>query len=794
MLILLAPYMQAGRKVTQPSLSQALPIIPVTAALFPNQTTKVYIDNARLIEQLRLAKNSNKPLALVLAVQEPTGSCQDMNFTISRTYNVGTLASVVHIFNAGESLPYENNPGGALVLLQGISRARAVSKQCDSQGSWFASYEHFEYTKDTASDVSMMLNKIKELALEIAKSRDVNEYGFNPYINLSQIQKPEEVGDFLLYMGVTRVDEFQELLEYASYYEFLDAVYGRFSTMIKGLVVASESYNKAMSSLKESQRKLIIEKQIETLKKELGENDSDTLFDRLAALDLPDDIRSEVDRHAQSLKIMHPQSGDFHTMRQYLEVIAALPWGKTTVDNLDIAHAKQILDEDHYKLTEIKERILDFIAVRQLKKDGDTPILCFVGPPGTGKTSLGKSIARCLERHFVRISLGGVSDEAEIRGHRRTYVGSIPGRLVDGMRKAGSMNPVILLDEIDKVERVKGNPAAALLEVLDPEQNNSFTDNYLALPFDLSQVLFIATANNLATIPKPLRDRMEIIQLSSYTMQEKVRIAQKYLTKKANDASGLEASPVSFSDEFLADVIQHYTQEAGVRELERVLKKLCSKVARSLVEKDEHLSFDKENVEQYLGPYKFIQVESSAQENQVGITNGLAWTPYGGVVLKVEAVVMPGTGKLLLTGSLGDVMRESAQMALSYARAHAHEFAIQPNMFRDYDLHIHVPAGAVPKDGPSAGVTLLTSILSALTGRQIDNTYAMTGELNLRGHVMPIGGVKEKVLAAKRHNIPHVLLPLKNKKDLVDAEEATSGIDIIWVGHANEVLNHVLMR
>jgi ATP-dependent Lon protease len=463
-----------------------------------------------------------------------------------------------------------------------------------------------------------------------------------------------------------------------------------------------------------------------------------------------------------------------------------------TPDNLDILHAKEVLDEDHFGLKDVKDRILDFISVRNLKEDGYAPILCFVGPPGTGKTSLGQSIAKSLGRTYSRISLGGVKDEAEIRGHRRTYVGSMPGRFIQAIRKAGSCNPVIVIDELDKIgSDFRGDPSAAMLEVLDPQQNKTFYDNYLGLPFDLSHVMFIATANSLDAISDPLRDRMEVIELSGYTFEEKLNISKKYLIRKAFHDTGIEKHNLVIPDEVVGDIISGYTRESGVRQLERTIRKLCSKAARQLVEKQQLLSFSQESLETHLGPRRFIDDEIRSH-NQIGISNGLAWTAYGGEMLTIEAVLMPGKGKLILTGQLGNVMKESAQAAVSYARSHAKQFGIDSKMFNTHDLHIHAPAGAIPKDGPSAGITMLTAILSVYTDKPINGQYAMTGELNLCGDVMPIGGLKEKILAAKRHNIPHVIAPCKNKKDLVGLEDIAQGVNIIWVDRADEVIEHVL--
>ena len=513
---------------------------------------------------------------------------------------------------------------------------------------------------------------------------------------------------------------------------------------------------------------------------------------RLLYSPVSDEIKTEIMRQINRLERTAPDSLEATVTRNYLELIFALPWGKKTEDNLDIQHAKKVLDEDHYGLKDIKDRILDFISIRNLKKDGYAPILCFVGPPGTGKTSLGKSIARSLGRKYGRLSLGGVKDEAEIRGHRRTYVGAMPGRFIQAIRKAGSTNPLLIIDELDKIGAdFRGDPSAAMLEVFDPQQNGTFYDNYLGVPFDLSEVMFIATANTIDTISEPLRDRMEIIELSGYTPEEKINIAKQHLTAKAIADTGLENRGIQITDEVIQEIILNYTRESGVRQLERIIRKLCSKAARALVEKGTLPTFTPENLDQCLGPRKFLE-DDLGVEDQIGISNGLAWTTYGGEVLKIEAVLMPGKGKLTLTGQLGDVMKESAQAAVSYARAHAKEFGINNKLFNTTDLHIHIPSGAIPKDGPSAGITLLTSILSAYTNRPIHADYAMTGELNLRGEVMPIGGLKEKVLAAKRNGVAHVIAPGKNKNDLIGMEEITKGIDIIWVSHVNEVLERVL--
>jgi ATP-dependent Lon protease len=471
----------------------------------------------------------------------------------------------------------------------------------------------------------------------------------------------------------------------------------------------------------------------------------------------------------------------------------SLPWGVYSKDSIDISQAKKILDDDHYGLEEVKDRILDYLSIHVLKEDCNTPLLCFAGPPGVGKTSLGKSIARCMNRKFFRLSLGGVHDESEIRGHRRTYVGALPGRFVQGLRKTKTANPVFMIDEIDKIGASgKGDPASALLEVLDPEQNVNFYDNYLGVHFDLSKVIFIATANDISSIPAPLRDRMEIIQLSGYTFEEKIEIAHRHLLEKAIQSTGLANKGIEISKNVIGEIITGYTREAGVRSLERTIQKLCSKYARAIVEKNKKIEFTAQNINQYLGIRK-VPLESNLYENKIGVTNALAWTPYGGDVLQVEAVLTPGKGRLILTGQLGDVMKESAQAAVTFAKSHAKLFDIDKKLFTKYDLHIHLPAGAIPKDGPSAGVTLLSSIFSVFTGRPINATYAMTGELNLQGNVLPIGGIKEKILAAKQRGLHNIILPKLNKKDLEGLEGVSKDLNIFFVEKAEEVLDHVLL-
>jgi ATP-dependent Lon protease len=524
--------------------------------------------------------------------------------------------------------------------------------------------------------------------------------------------------------------------------------------------------------MSKTQRDYYLREQLKQIQQELGEGDEraeevNELKKQIEKAKMPDEIKAEAEKQLRRLEQMHPESSEASLVRTYLDWLVDLPWSKSTKDNLNIAKAKQVLDEDHYNLERIKERILEYLAVNKLRRKIKGPILCFVGPPGVGKTSLGRSIARSLGRNFVRVSLGGVRDEAEIRGHRRTYVGALPGRIIQGIKQAKSNNPVFMLDEIDKVGAdFRGDPSAALLEVLDPEQNHAFSDHYLNLPFDLSNVLFICTANLLDPVPPALADRMEVIQLSGYTNEEKLAIARKYLIPRQLGDNGISVKRLEISDDAVLRVIAEYTKEAGLRNLEREIASICRKVARKVAEgKNELTRVTRANVHTFLGAPKFLP-EAEQEEHEIGVATGLAWTSTGGEILYVEASLSRGRGNLTLTGQLGDVMKESAQAAVSYARAHAKKLGIEPDFYQKLDIHIHVPAGAIPKDGPSAGITMATALISALTKRPVSRDVAMTGEITLRGRVLPIGGLKEKSLAAFRAGIKTIIIPDRNEKDL----------------------------
>ena len=767
----------------QEAIPEILPVIPtMDVVVFPHIIVPLMVLDEKIIAGINQAVQGSK-MVLLLAAKNHV----DAQGAIGThdLHQVGTIASIMRLIKIPE--------GGIKVLVQGICKAQATN--IIAEGNMLqANIKKIDIERRDPANLIIPIKNIKNLAEQMATSG----YTFSPdfHIILSKIQDPEKIGNFILSHLNLSVDQAQQLLETRSQKKFLEMLYEHLNREVEVAEIQEKIRSNAREAMNQSQKEFYLREQLKAIKQELGEDDLEEIEEmhkKLEVITIPEDTKKEIKRQINRLERTAPDSLEATVTRNYLEWIFALPWNTSTIDNLDIAHAKRILEEDHHGLKNIKDRILDFISIRNLKKDGYAPILCFVGPPGTGKTSLGKSIARSLGRKYGRISLGGVKDEAEIRGHRRTYVGSMPGRFIQAIRKAESKNPLIVIDELDKIgSDFRGDPAAAMLEVLDPQQNKTFYDNYLGIPFDLSKVMFIATANNAEVISKPLKDRMEIIELSGYTIEEKIQIAKRHLIRKAIIDSGLENQNIKISDKVLERTIMDYTRESGVRQLERAIRKLCSKTARTLVEKNKLISFTPGNIAQYLGPQRFMEDEAN-QENQIGISNGLAWTVYGGEMIKIEALLMPGKGKLLLTGQLGDVMKESAQAALSYARAHAKEFHINDRLFSKCDLHIHIPAAAIPKDGPSAGITMLTAILSTLTGRPISAQYAMTGELNLRGEVMPIGGVKEKILAAKRNNIPHVILPSKNKNNLIEIEEVTKGIDIIFVEHVNEVLNHVLM-
>ena len=614
-----------------------------------------------------------------------------------------------------------------------------------------------------------------------------------------QVREPARLTDMVASYLKIAVEESQDLLstnDVRARLEKLIVILGR---EIELLELGHKIQSQVQTELNKNQREYYLRQQLKAIQKELGEGDArsseiEDLEKKIEAAKMPEDARKAADKELDRLKMIPPESAEHTVVRTYLDWLVSLPWAASTDDNLDIKHARAVLDEDHYDLEKVKERILEFLAVRKLKSDTKGPILCFVGPPGTGKTSLGRSIARALGRKFVRLSLGGIRDEAEIRGHRRTYIGSLPGRIIQGLRNAGSNNPLFILDEVDKLGAdFRGDPASALLEVLDPEQNNTFVDHYLDVPFDLSKVLFLTTANVLDPIPPALRDRMEVLELPGYTEEEKLQIAERHLVPKQISENGLGNIKIEFTKEAVSEIIRSYTREAGLRNLEREIGRVCRKIARALTEGEtapERVTPDM--LHRFLGPRKFFS-EVAERTQEPGVATGLAWTPNGGDILFIESTRMNGQKGVTITGSLGDVMKESAQAALSYVRSRAAQLGIAPDFFEKSDLHIHVPAGAIPKDGPSAGVTIAASLASLLSARPVRSDVAMTGEITLRGKVLPVGGVKEKVLAARRAGIKTVILPRRNESDLEDIpEEARKEMEFVFVDTVDEVLRHAL--
>lgn len=766
--------------------TEILPIIPtMDVVIFPHMIVPLLVVDEKIIDGIRKAIAGSKLVMLLASKKALAEDDEDDAIGTDDLYEIGTIANIMRLVEMPE--------GGVKVLVQGICKARA-GEIYTNNNLLSAKVERIK-NQESTENLTPYINNIKELAEKIATTN--NNFSPDFHLILAKLETAEKVADFVLSHLSLSVAQAQDLLEKDNPVELLNAVYHLLCNEVELSEIQEKIRNDARDSMNRSQKEYYLREQLKAIKKELGEDDAeeiDSMRQKLNQLHLPTETHKEIERQLNRLERMASDSIEATVTRNYLEWIFALPWTHTTVDNLDLKHAKAILDEDHYGLNDVKERILDYLSVRNLKQDGSVPILCFVGAPGTGKTSLGKSIARSLGRSYFRISLGGIKDEAEIRGHRRTYVGAMPGRFIQGIRKAGSLNPVIIIDELDKIgSDFRGDPSAAMLEILDPHQNSTFYDNYLGIPFDLSKVMFVATANTLDTLSAPLRDRMEIIPISGYTHEEKLAIAHQHIMRRAQDEAGLGNYRLKLNSNVVSDLIYNYTRESGVRQLERVIKKLYAKAARNLVEQNKLPSFTTKNLERFLGPKLYLGDDRNHQST-VGICNGLAWTSFGGEIIKIEAVLMPGSGKLTLTGQQGEVMKESAQAALSYVRSHAHKFGLQPEVFNTSDVHIHAPAGAVPKDGPSAGITMLSAILSVFTGCPINAEYAMTGEINLQGEVMPIGGIKEKILAAKRNGLAHVILPLKNQHELVGCEEVGKDIDLIWVQRADEVLNHVLIR
>ncbi len=706
-------------------------------------------------------------------------------------YEIGTISKIKQMLKL---------PGDAIrVLVEGISRGR-IGNLTQEEPYFKAEIEEYVFEKEEEDkELEAMMRVVLE-AFENYVSIS-NKISPEVMISVSSIEEPGRLADVTASHMLLKTEQKQEILEAFDPKDRLEVLYKILLKEIEILEVEKEINTKVRGRINRLQKEYYLKEQLKAIKEELGEggeydDEIEELYDKVDKAKLPKKVEEKVHKEIDRLSKLSPGSAEGGVIRTYVNWIIDLPWHKKTKDSIDIKKAKDILDEDHYGLKSVKERILEYLAIRKLAKKMKGPIICLVGAPGVGKTSIAKSIARSLNRKFVRMSLGGVRDEAEIRGHRRTYIGAIPGRIISSIKDAGSKNPVFLFDEIDKVSSdFRGDPASALLEVLDPEQNKEFTDHYLEVPFDLSNVMFITTANTLGTIPRALLDRMEVIDVSGYTEEEKTVIAKKYLIPKQIKEHGMEESNLQMSEQTVRDIINYYTRESGVRGLERQIASVCRKAARQIVENDsEIVRVNANNLKKYLGITRF-SYEKIRDKHEVGIATGLAWTRVGGDTLSIEVTPMKGTGKLVLTGQLGDVMKESARAGLSYIRSRVEALNIDEEFYKNRDIHIHIPEGAIPKDGPSAGITMATAVISALGGIAVNKEVAMTGEITLRGRVLPVGGIKEKVLAANRAGIKKILLPIQNKKDLTELPDSVKRkLDFVLVEHMDEVLEHALVR
>ena len=705
--------------------------------------------------------------------------------TAADLYQMGTVSQIKQIVKM---------PNGILrVMVEGLERAALLTLFEDGQ------YLEAEI-EDAPMQEEQLSDTVKEAMSRIVKEK-LEEFG-----NANPKAVKDFIGSLLVITDLEPLltqtaNEFpwdfavkQELLECDYVSHLYDRIVYYLMREIEILMIKRDYQGKVKEHIDKNQRDYILREELKVIREELGDDagaeDADGYLEQLEKLNADKETKEKIKKEIQRFKGMPGGSQEANVLRTYIETVLEMPWKKTSRDNQDIIHAKEVLEEDHYGLEQVKDRVLEFLAVRALTKKGTSPILCLVGPPGTGKTSIARSVARALGKKYVRISLGGIHDEAEIRGHRKTYVGAMPGRIADAMRQAGVANPLMLLDEIDKVSAdYRGDVSSALLEVLDGEQNGKFRDHYLEIPLDLSGVLFIATANDVSTIPRPLLDRMEVIEVSSYTENEKFHIAKKYLVPKQLERNGLTGEMLSFSDKALEKIIHNYTREAGVRNLERRIGEICRKAAREFLEKKrKSVHITEGNLQKYLGKEK-ITFENANEEDEVGIVRGLAWTSVGGDTLQIEVNVMPGDGKLQMTGQMGDVMKDSAQIALTYVRSVADRYGVESKYFKEHDLHLHIPEGAVPKDGPSAGITMATAMLSAVTGKKVLASVAMTGEITLRGRVLPIGGLKEKTLAARMAHMKKVLVPDKNRPDMAEiSKEITKGMEIVFVKTMDDVV------
>jgi ATP-dependent Lon protease len=777
---------QPGGPEEQVQVPETLPVLPLRdIVIYPFMIVPLFVSREKSIRAVDEALGENRMILLVsqkdLDKEEP--GAEDL-------YSVGTVAVIMRMLKLPD--------GRTRILVQGLTRARLASIESAT-----------EYLRARAEVVPESAAPERSLEVEalVRNVRASMEKAANLGKNISpevmaivaNLEEPGRLADLAASNLELKVEDAQSVLDISDTTARLRRVNDLLNKEIEVLTVQQEINTQARADIDRSQREFYLRQQLKAIQSELGEGNElaeevAQFRDKIDAARMPKAAEEETLRQLKKLERMHPDAAETATLRNWLEIMTDLPWSKASVDNLDLAKAEQILNEDHYGLEKVKERIIEALAVRKLKEKPKGSILCLVGPPGVGKTSLGRSIARALDRKFVRLSLGGLHDEAEIRGHRRTYVGAMPGRVVQALQQAATNNPLIMLDEIDKVGAdFRGDPSSALLEVLDPEQNNSFRDNYLGVTFDLSNVMFMTTANVLDTIQPALRDRMEVIRLAGYTEEEKLEIARRHLIPKQLEENGVSAKYLRISKPALAAIVLQYTQEAGLRQLEREIGALCRKVARRVAEgKTEIVHVTPKNLHEFLGVPK-VAPDEVLKKDQIGVATGLAWTAVGGDVLFIEALRMKGKGNLVLTGQLGDVMKESAQAAFSFAKSRARELGINEDDFNNYDMHIHIPEGAIPKDGPSAGITLATAMVSSLSQRPIRKDVAMTGEITLRGNVLPVGGVKEKVLAARRARVTKIILPAQNQRDMEEVPKEVMGdIKFIFVEHVQQVFREAL--
>ncbi|HET58628.1 MAG TPA: endopeptidase La [Deltaproteobacteria bacterium] len=736
-----------------------IPILPVfNVVVFPHMTFPMEVVGERAITLVDEAMSADRLIGIVAMDKQPEEELPKPE----EVRHMGTVAAILKMAKTGDNK--------AQLILQGVSRLR-ITEFVEGKPYLEAKVEKLAEKEAKGLEIEALMANLVGLFDRIVKLSPFLPQEFGPMAK--SIKEPGPLTDMIATVINATVEEKQDVLETPDVKKRLEKVTRLVNHQVDILELGNKIQTQIKGDFDKSQREYFLRQQLKAIKEELGEGEDDGKLEieeyhkKIEEKELPDEARKEAERELSRLSRMHPSSAEYTVASTYLDWITELPWNDETKDRLDIKRARRILDEDHYGLEKPKRRVIEYLSVRKLKPDTKGPILCFAGPPGTGKTSLGTSIARALGRKFVRISLGGVRDEAEIRGHRRTYVGALPGRIIQGMRRAETKNPVFMLDEIDKLgSDFRGDPSSALLEVLDPEQNNSFVDHYLDVSFDLSRVMFITTANILETIPPALRDRLEVIELPGYTLEEKIKIAERYLIPRQIRENGLKPGLIRFTKAAKKEIITSYTREAGVRNLERELANVCRAVASSVAAGETSKAvIGVKNLQKYLGPPK-VTYEKNTRVAKPGVAMGLAWTPSGGELLFIEATAMQGGKGLIMTGQLGDVMKESAQAALSFIRSNAGELGIDENFYNNMDIHIHVPAGAIQKDGPSAGVTILTALASLLTQRPIKQDLAMSGEITLRGAVLPVGGVKEKVLAAHRAGIKTIILPRWNKKDL----------------------------